>query len=206
MQIDLVSQWLITGEIDAAVASIPIEGAEHHEVFYEERYVCLLPKTYSGSPTKLSAEEFASLRHVAIDPSAGHPQADRLLESMAIQRRMGLRRLHHFSILPCVIASSDYAAIVPLRVAELFAAQWPVTLRELPFTISVTAAAERTLQLAGKAGVDSRSLCGRSGDELWFEDHVTLFGIASAVKLLQEQVNCCAAVGSWGCVDRADGH
>jgi DNA-binding transcriptional LysR family regulator len=134
MQIDAVSQWLIQGEIDAAVASVPIEGAEHHEVLYEERYVCVLPETYSGSPSQLSAEEFAFLRHVAIDPSAGHSQADRLLESMGIQRRIGLR-LHHFSVLPYVIASSDYAAIVPLRVAELFAAQWPVTLRELPFTI-----------------------------------------------------------------------
>lgn len=134
MQIESVSQWLTHGEIDAAVASVPIEGAEHHEVLYEERYVCVLPKHYAGSTTKLSLDEFASLRHVAIDPSSGHYQADRLMESMGIQRRIVLR-LHHFSVLPHIIANGNCAAIVPLRVAELFAAQWPVTLRELPFTM-----------------------------------------------------------------------
>jgi DNA-binding transcriptional LysR family regulator len=134
MQIDSVSGWLMHGDIDAAVASVPVEGAEHHEVLYEERYVCVLSKSLGGSSGTLTEDEFASLRHVAIDPSSGHYQADQLLESMGVQRRIGLR-MHHFSVLPHVIAGSDYAAIVPLRVAELFTAQWPVTLRELPFNM-----------------------------------------------------------------------
>lgn len=132
MQIDSVSRWLLHGDIDAAVASVPIEGAEHNEVLYEERYVCVLPESFTGSPHTLTQDEFASLRHVAIDPSSGHRQADELLESMGVERRIGLH-MHHFSVLPHVIAGNDYAAIVPLRVAELFTAQWPVTLRELPF-------------------------------------------------------------------------
>lgn len=134
MQIDSVSRWLMHGDIDAAVASVPIDGAEHHEVLYQERYVCLLPASFAGSPGTLTQDEFATLRHVAIDPSSGHYQADAVLESMGVERRIGLR-MHHFSVLPHVIESSDYAAIVPLRVAELFTAQWQVTLRELPFNM-----------------------------------------------------------------------
>ena len=134
MRIESVSQWLLQGEIDAAVASVPIEGAEHREVLYQERYVCVLPETYAGSPTQLSLDEFAALRHVAIDPTAGHYQVERHMEETGLKPLVGLR-LHHFSVLPYIIASNDYAAIVPLRVAELFATQWPVTLRELPFTM-----------------------------------------------------------------------
>ncbi|MDR6639518.1 LysR family transcriptional regulator [Paenarthrobacter nitroguajacolicus] len=132
MQIDSVSDWLMRGEIDAAVASVPIEGAEHREILYEERYVCVLPQSYTGSSATLTLKEFAALPHIAIDRSSGHYQADRLLESMQIKRRVVLR-LHHFSVLPQIVAGSDYAAIVPLRVAELFATQQPVTFRELPF-------------------------------------------------------------------------
>jgi len=132
MQIGEVSQWLMQGDIDAAVASVDIEGAEHCEVLYEDRYVCVLANSYDGSAGTLDREEFSSLRHMAIDPSSGHYQADALLESMGVKRRIGLR-LHHFSVLPHLIANSDYAAIVPLRVAEMFTAQWPVTIRELPF-------------------------------------------------------------------------
>ncbi|GLB66571.1 transcriptional regulator [Arthrobacter mangrovi] len=134
MQIDSVSQWLMRGEIDAAVASVPIEGAEHHKILYEERYVCVLPETFAGSDEPLALDEFAALRHVAIHQSSGHSQADRMLESMGVERRVVLR-LHHFSVLPQIVASNDCAAIVPLRVAELFAAQQPVTFRELPFAI-----------------------------------------------------------------------
>lgn len=134
MQIDSVSRWLLRGEIDAAVASVPIEGADHHEILYQERYVCVLPENYPGSPEQLALDEFAALRHVAIDQSSGHSQADRLLESMGVERRVVLR-LHHFSVLPQIVASNDYAAIVPFRVAELFTAQQPVTFRELPFNI-----------------------------------------------------------------------
>jgi DNA-binding transcriptional LysR family regulator len=132
MQIDSVSEWLIRGDIDAAVASVPIEGADHHEILYEERYVCVLPQSYTSSSESLTLSEFAALPHIAIDRSSGHYQADRLLESMQIKRRVVLR-LHHFSVLPQIVAGSDYAAIVPLHVAQLFASQQPVTFRELPF-------------------------------------------------------------------------
>lgn len=134
MQIDSVSEWLMRGDIDAAVASVPIQGAEHHEILYEERYVCVLPQSYTGSSGALTLNEFAALPHIAIDRSSGHYQADRLLESMQVKRRVALR-LHHFSVLPQIVAGNDYAAIVPLRVAELFAAQQPVIYRELPFSM-----------------------------------------------------------------------
>ncbi|RZU62669.1 DNA-binding transcriptional LysR family regulator [Zhihengliuella halotolerans] len=132
MKIDSVSEWLMRGDIDAAVASVPIEGAEHHEILFEDRYVCVLPQSYTSSSESLTLSEFAALPHIAIDRSSGHYQVDRVLESMQIKRRVVLR-LHHFSVLPQIVASNDYAAIVPLHVAELFASQQPVNFHELPF-------------------------------------------------------------------------
>ncbi|YCK79751.1 LysR substrate-binding domain-containing protein (plasmid) [Arthrobacter sp. D3-18] len=134
MQIDRVPDWLERGEVDAAIASIDFPGQAHRQVISQERYVCVLPARLAGPGTTMTLEEFKGLRHVVIDRSSGHAQVDAALSSIGVEREVSLR-VHHFSVLPGVLANSDLAVIVPLRVARSFGRLWPVVVKELPFDL-----------------------------------------------------------------------
>lgn len=134
MQIDRVAEWLERGEVDAAIASVTLPGHARQEVIFRERYVCLLPARLDRGKEALTIEEFCALRHVLIDQSSGHSQADAALASRGVERR-GSLRVHHFSVLPGVLANTDLVAIVPFRVAVLFRQLWPVAIKELPVEV-----------------------------------------------------------------------
>jgi DNA-binding transcriptional LysR family regulator len=145
MDIGKVQGWLRHGEVDAAVASVPIPGLRRRAIISQDRYVCVLPAGRAGrsgsqeaaasdapgSRPRLSAEEFESLRHAVIDETAGHQQVDAMLEAAGLRRR-AVVRLSHFSVLPNLMADSDVAAVMPLVAARHFERQWPVAIRELP--------------------------------------------------------------------------
>jgi DNA-binding transcriptional LysR family regulator len=135
MQIDRVPEWLERGEVDAAIASVDFPGQARREVISRERYVCVLPARLAGSGPTMTIEEFSRLRHVVIDQSTGHSQVDAALTAMGVEREVSLR-VHHFSVLPGVLANSDLAVIVPSHVATLFGRLWPVAIKELPFEIN----------------------------------------------------------------------
>jgi DNA-binding transcriptional LysR family regulator len=134
MRIESVPDWLAHGAVDAAIASVPIAGAAHITVIDRERYVCVLPLSAAGPSEDMSLEQFTGMRHVLIDPSAGHDLVEGVIEALGIERKVGLR-LHHFSVLPHVLANLNLAAIVPSRIAQMFTEQGPLTIRELPFEV-----------------------------------------------------------------------
>ena len=134
MRIESVPDWLAHGTVDAAIASVPIAGAAHITVIDRERYVCVLPLSAAGPSEDMSLEQFTGMRHVLIDPSAGHDVVERVIEALGIERKVGLH-LHHFAVLPHVLANLNLAAIVPSRIAQMFTEQGPLTIRELPFEV-----------------------------------------------------------------------
>jgi DNA-binding transcriptional LysR family regulator len=134
MQIDKVSEWLAHGAVDAAIASVPIGGAIRSRVIDQEHYVCVLPDGAGGLAEKMTLSQFTGMRHVVIDPSAGHHLAEAEIAALGIERNIALR-LHHFSVLPLVLAGQNLAAIVASRVARMFTEQAPLTIRELPFNV-----------------------------------------------------------------------
>ncbi|GAA1248646.1 LysR family transcriptional regulator [Prauserella halophila] len=135
MQVDRVPEWLERGEIDAAIASVEFPGKARRNIISAERYVCVLPERLAGAGPTMTIEEFSELRHVVIDQSTGHYQVDAALRAMGVERKVNLR-VHHFAVLPGVLANSDLAVIVPSQVATLFGRLWPVVVKELPFEIS----------------------------------------------------------------------
>lgn len=135
MQIGQVPEWLERGEVDAAIASVDFSGQARRKIIPQERYVCVLPARLAGAGSTITLEEFRRLRHVVIDQSLGHSQVDAALSAMGVERDVSLR-IHHFSVLPGVLANSDLAVIVPLHVANLFGGSWPVVVKELPFKIN----------------------------------------------------------------------
>jgi DNA-binding transcriptional LysR family regulator len=136
MQIDSVSRWLAQGDVDAAVASVGIPSTARHPLIVDERYVCILPEGQSASVERLTLGEFMTARHIEIDQSAGHYQADQVLEGLGLERKIGLH-VHHFAVLPRLVMNCGMIAMVPYQVARMFAETWPISIRELPFDLPV---------------------------------------------------------------------
>lgn len=134
MQIDDVEQWLADGEVDAAVASVAVHSAARQPLITQDRYVCILPEGQTSSVERLTLGEYMTARHIVVDESAGHYQADQVLEGLGLERIIGLH-VHHFAVLPGLVVDSGMVAIVPLMVAKMFAERWPIAIRELPFDL-----------------------------------------------------------------------
>ncbi|NKX51636.1 LysR family transcriptional regulator, partial [Arthrobacter deserti] len=134
MDVGQLAHRLARGEVDAAIASIPLEVSGQRRVIRRGHYVCILPGNLARPGPAIGMDQFLELRHVAIDPAAGHQQVDALLESLKIERRIGLY-VHHFSVLPNIVVGCGMAAIVPLQLAVLLQQQWPIAVRELPVEV-----------------------------------------------------------------------
>lgn len=160
MQISELSTWLVHGEIDAAVASVAVPGAARR-VLHKDRYVCVTRKGNLNSP-ELTIEEFEGLGHVEIERATGHHQVDEMLAELGVHRRIALR-VHHFSILPNILAACDLAALIPIRVARMFQLNWDLEFRELPVPVpDFEVAAYWNRRMAGSPG------------KSWFLDLVTM--------------------------------
>ncbi|MFP3397791.1 LysR family transcriptional regulator [Brevibacterium sp. H602] len=134
MHINDVREWMRRGQVDAAVASIDLPGLEKRELIAGDRYVCAMPGGAGGTGEEMSLEEFTNARHVVVDQAAGHDQVEAAISAHGIDRRVVLR-VPHFSVLPQVLPLGNLVAIIPMHVAQTFAADWDFDIRELPVSV-----------------------------------------------------------------------
>ena len=132
MQISKVQGWLAHGEIDGAIASVPLEVSGRRIIVADERYVCVLPVEAAEQDQRISWNDFLALKHVAMDPAAGHDQVERAIRAQQVERAIALR-VPHFSALAEVVVGCGMAAVLPRQMATRMAERWPVAIRELPF-------------------------------------------------------------------------
>lgn len=128
VDVDAVDRWIAGGEIDAAISSAPPTGRTPTVELFTETYVCVSQWSAAQVGTMLDAAELATLRLALIDTSSGHDRVGRALLDAGVAPASVLR-VHHLSTLPETLLRSGGAAIVPSRVASLFARRWPLTSR-----------------------------------------------------------------------------
>lgn len=126
-----VGGWLRRGEVEAAVASIPLDVGGVHTILPGERYVALMTPGMAPDAARLSVEQMRAARHVVVDERAGHEQLDDGLAALGVRRRVVLR-VAHFSVLPQLVAAGDVMTILPAQMAETVAPAWGLVTRELP--------------------------------------------------------------------------
>lgn len=135
MQITQVQGWLEHGEVDGAIASVPIQVSGRRTIVADDHYVCVLPRTAAAADPRMAWADFLALKHVAMDPAAGHDQVEQAIRAaQQVERDIALR-VPHFSALAEVVVGCDMAAVLPYQMAVRMADQWPVAIRELPFTM-----------------------------------------------------------------------
>ena len=130
VDVDAVDRWLASGEIDAAISSAAPSGRTATVDLFSETYVCVALWPADLLDTVVSPTELTTLRLAVIDSSAGHDRVGRALDDAGISP-LAVLRAHHYSTLPETLVRSGGAAIVPRRVARMFARRWPLRARPL---------------------------------------------------------------------------
>lgn len=128
---------LRTGHLDCAIGNLPaIREATRHALLFSESYCCLTRRR-AGLPRRqaLRLDEFEALSHVQVrSAESSHSQVAQALHGLGVARRVALE-IPHFSVLPLILAQSDLAATVPLRIGRLFNAGKQFALYELPVAL-----------------------------------------------------------------------
>lgn len=132
---DKVLPWMESGQVDLGIGYIPAppENLRTRLLFGEEQ-VCLVRSGHPVTRRAFTPELYAGMVHVAISPGgAGFYGAriDHALRSLGIRRRIGLT-LPSFLAIPYVVASTDYVATVPVRIARHFSGLLPLAVLPTP--------------------------------------------------------------------------
>jgi DNA-binding transcriptional LysR family regulator len=127
---------LASGALDLAVGNLPELVASTRTVtLFQERYVCLLAEDHPWMGDAISIEDFARARHLLVtSPSSGHALVDGILASQGIVRNV-VARVPQFSVLPYLVAHTDWLVVLPSRVARLFVRQGGLKSLDVPVPI-----------------------------------------------------------------------
>jgi DNA-binding transcriptional LysR family regulator len=112
-----IEDALDTGAIDAAFGYLP--GVEHtrRQHLFMERYVVLARADHPVLTERPTPRELARLDYVAVRQ---HTETLRLLGAMKLHGRIRLNT-PHFMVIPAIVAETDLAVLLPLRIATKFA-------------------------------------------------------------------------------------
>jgi DNA-binding transcriptional LysR family regulator len=135
---------LQSAEIDLVVATSLRGGAGklRSEMLFAERFACIARKDHPRVAKRLTATAYAAERHVVVHAPPGAAKADPALADPGRRRRAGVI-VPHFLLMPAVVAESELIATLPERVAERFAARYPLVVHRSPvraagFTLQMT--------------------------------------------------------------------
>jgi DNA-binding transcriptional LysR family regulator len=129
------ARQLRQGSADAVICTPRIDAPDlRRDALFREGYVGLCTRPHPRIGDRPTLTEFLAERHIAVVASAGHGDADQVLTRIG-QRRDVAVRIHHFAVLPELLASTHYLSVVPTKVAGLFTRSSSVRTFDLPFDI-----------------------------------------------------------------------
>lgn len=132
-----IEEALRTGQLDFAIGNLPaLKASTRHALLFAESYVCLTRKRAQLPDRKqLELGEFLALSHVLIQSAeSSHDQLEETFRAKGIHRKIALD-IPHFSVLPRILARSDLAVSLPLRIARLFNDAEQFSIYELPVAL-----------------------------------------------------------------------
>ncbi|TCP53055.1 LysR family transcriptional regulator [Tamaricihabitans halophyticus] len=124
------------GEIDAFIASPLLDSRRIARLpLFAEGYLGMVGEAHPRlRGDQVSMRAFAAERHITVFGPTGHDGPRKALQANDLLDRVALE-ITRFAALPYLVQQSELVAMVPRNVAEVFAAEHPVRLLELPFDV-----------------------------------------------------------------------
>lgn len=125
------------GEADLLIIPSGFLSPDHpSELLYREDFVCVVWSDGPLAQGDLSFERYLAAGHVVMQPPGriGISFEAWFLQRFGVTRRIAVTT-YSFSAMPTLVIGTPFVATVHRRLAEQFARQWPLALRETPITI-----------------------------------------------------------------------
>ncbi|OTG87085.1 LysR family transcriptional regulator [Acinetobacter sp. ANC 4558] len=130
-----LSDWLITGKIDAAICNKNLEERNLNTLrLFQEKYVCLVSRNIKLINNKLDLDTFLKENHAVVSASTGHNLVESYLNQKGLRRKIKLR-VPQFSILNELIEKHNLIVTVPSRIGAYFEANENINIYEPPFQL-----------------------------------------------------------------------
>jgi DNA-binding transcriptional LysR family regulator len=125
-----IAAALDSGRLDVAVGFLPSVQDTRRQELIQDRYIVLVrsshPAVAGRKGRQFGAEALARLEYVAV---RSHSETLRILELLRLEDRLRLTA-SHFLALPAIVRSTELAAVLPLEIAQGFAADGSCTVIE----------------------------------------------------------------------------
>ncbi len=110
---------LARGEADLMIGFYGRLPPAHHDArLFSEEFTCIARRNHPRIRGKVSVKAWASVPHVVVSERPGSTSGvDRALAARGFSRRIGVR-VSHFSVVPQIVARTDFVAALSRRVAE----------------------------------------------------------------------------------------
>jgi len=127
---------LRSGKLDLAIGNLPTlrERTPHHVLFHEA-YVCMTRQRPGLPEQALSLDEYLALPHILINSvENAHQQIEGYFRKKKVHRQIALR-VPHFTVVPYILAQTDWIVTLPRRAAPLLNTMGQFAVFELPIEI-----------------------------------------------------------------------
>ena len=130
---EATSKQLESGEADLCVGFVPPMGAGYcQQRLFKERFVCAVRADHPRIKNSFGLDEFLAETHVSVTTcSTGHSMLEKTLEAKRLRRKIGLTIPSFLGLTP-VLATLDYVATLPERLAMHISQSTPIKLFPLP--------------------------------------------------------------------------
>lgn len=131
-----IAPALEEGAVDLAIGAYPaLPDGLFQQRLFERDYVCLVRAGHAFARRKPTLAAFAAAEHVVVDAASRVPERiDALLARRGLERRVAMR-LSSYLMLPPLIESGDFVAVVPGQLAEAFAGRSALASTPLPLPV-----------------------------------------------------------------------
>ena len=110
---------LARGEVDLMLGYYGrVPGGHHDEHLFSEEFVCLARMGHPTLGARPTLRSWTAVPHVVVSQRPGSASGiDRALASRGLARTIGVR-VSHFSVVPRIVAATDFTAALSRRIAE----------------------------------------------------------------------------------------
>jgi DNA-binding transcriptional LysR family regulator len=133
---DALEAALEQGEADLAIGAFTASRASlFQRRLFEREYVCLARASHPYANVKMTLQQFASAPQIVVRTSAGvHDRIDEQLSKRDLVRS-SLLEIPSYLLIPPLLESDDYLAVMPGQLAEVFAEHWNLVAVRLPLSL-----------------------------------------------------------------------